>query len=69
MAAYPGTLARKSKGRTLTTSSSPANFVNHDSNKDKGSDWRTQLLICRHNVSPGLSALIVSLHFGEALDV
>lgn len=61
--------AAKRKGRTLITSSSPANFVNHDMNDYKASDWRAQLLSLRHNISPSISSLIFALHFGEASDV
>ncbi|MDZ7895448.1 MAG: hypothetical protein U5M50_11115 [Sphingobium sp.] len=48
---------------------SPANFVNHDNDKDKGSDWRAQLLMERYHVSPNFGDLILSVHFGEARHV
>lgn len=56
--------AGKKRGRERHIPS-PANFVNHDSSKDKGSDWRAQLLMQRHHVSPSVGDLILSLHFGE----
>lgn len=60
--------ARKREGRTLTTSSSPANFVIPDANKDKATDWRVQQLMLRHHVTSRIGDLILALHFGEACD-
>lgn len=63
-----GTLARKSKGRTLITSSDPANFVIPDTGKDKPTDWRVQQLMQRHRVPNSLAQEIVRAHYGEARD-
>ncbi len=42
------------------------NFIGTD--KDKGSDWRAQLLMQRHHVSASLCGLIAVLHYGEMCD-
>ncbi|WP_017182116.1 hypothetical protein [Sphingobium xenophagum] len=60
--------AKKRGSRTLITSSSPANFFNHDANKDKPTDWRVQQLMLRHHVTSRIGDLILALHFGEARD-
>lgn len=60
--------APKSKGRTLITSSDPANFVIPDANKDNPTDWRVQLVMRRHHVTSRIGDLILALHFGEARD-
>ncbi|WP_380789203.1 hypothetical protein [Sphingobium xenophagum] len=60
--------AKKSEGRTLITSSSPANFVIPDANEDKPTDWRAQLLMQRHHVTSRIGDLILALHFGEVRD-
>ncbi|WP_157035718.1 hypothetical protein [Sphingobium chungbukense] len=56
---------KKRKGRTASTPSSPANFVNHDAEQDTRPHWRTQYLMERCHVSPSLGDLILSLCFGE----
>lgn len=66
MRSKSGALARKSKGRGRHIPS-PANFVNHDSNKDKHSDWRAQLLTQRHRIPHAIAGLVLALHFGEAI--
>ena len=58
--------AAKRKGRP--GKSSPFQIHHNGTDKDKASDWRTQLLMQRHHVTPALSDLILSLHFGEALN-
>lgn len=68
MDALNGQLPKKSKGRTLITSSSPANLVIPDTNTNKPTDWRTQLLMQRHRVLNRLAQEIVRAHFGEARD-
>lgn len=60
--------AKKRGSRTLTTSSSPAKFVIPDANKDKPTDWRVQLVMHRHHVTPRIGDLILALHFGEVRD-
>lgn len=57
----------KKKGRERHI---PGTFQIHHNgtDKDKASDWRTQLLMQRHHVTPALSDLILSLHFGEAIN-
>ncbi|KKW89422.1 hypothetical protein YP76_25440 [Sphingobium chungbukense] len=55
--------AGKRRGRP--GKSSPFQITFNGSNKDKGSDWRAQLLMRRHHVSPSVGGLILSLHFGE----
>lgn len=60
--------AKKRGSRTLTTSSSPANFVIPDANKDKPTDWRVQLVMHRHHVTSRIGDLILALHFGDARD-
>ena len=55
--------ATKRKGRS--GKSSPFQIHRNGTDKDKGSDWRAQLLMQRHHVTPSLSDLILSIHFGE----
>ena len=58
--------AEKRRGRP--GKSSPFKIILNGTDKDKASDWRTQLLMQRHHVTPALSDLILSLHFGEAVN-
>lgn len=59
--------AGKKKGRERHI---PGTFQIHrnGTDNDKGSSWRTQLLVARHHVSPSLADQIFSLCFGEVRD-
>lgn len=58
--------AAKRKGRP--GKSSPFQITLNGTDNDKGSSWRTQLLVARHHVSPSLADQIFSLCFGEVRD-
>lgn len=57
---------RATKKRGRPGKSSPFQIHRNGTEKDKGSDWRAQLLMQRHQIPHSLSDLILSLHFGEA---
>jgi len=56
----------KRKGRP--GKNGPLKNTLNSTDKDKGSDWRAQLLMQRHHVSPSVGDLILSLCFGEVDD-
>ena len=60
--------ADKQRGRTLLTSSDPANFVNHDSSDYNLTDRQAQHIASRHRVPNFLAREIARVHFGETLD-
>lgn len=64
MATRKGKLPQKSKGRTPTTTSSPAKNVIHDSIKDSAERVRIQFLLSRLGIVGSRASLMSSLIWG-----